>query len=75
VQPEIHADTGLVMATVSDPAMAAAVVRRLDDEGITAAELTLRLPSLDEVFLTLTGHRAEDDSAKDDAATTEGKAA
>ena len=25
------------------------------------AELNLRLPSLDEVFLTLTGHRAEDD--------------
>jgi oleandomycin transport system ATP-binding protein len=75
VQPEIHADTGLVVVTVSDPAMAAAVVRRLDDEAITAAELTLRLPSLDEVFLTLTGHRAEDDCAKDDAATTEGKAA
>jgi oleandomycin transport system ATP-binding protein len=51
--------------------MAAAVVRRLDDEGITAAELTLRLPSLDEVFLTLTGHRAEDDAAD----TTNGRAA
>ncbi len=71
VQPEIHDETGLVMATVGDPAMAAAVVRRLDDDGITAAELTLRLPSLDEVFLTLTGHRAEDDAA----GTTEGRAA
>jgi oleandomycin transport system ATP-binding protein len=60
-RPDVNHDTGLVMAAVSDPAMAAAVVRRLDDEGITAAELTLRLPSLDEVFLTLTGHRAEDD--------------
>jgi hypothetical protein len=27
------------------------------------------------VFLTLTGHRAEEDCVKDDAATTEGKAA
>jgi len=71
VRPDVHADTGLVMASVSDPAMAAAVVRRLDDEGITAAELTLRLPSLDEVFLTLTGHRAEDDAAD----TTNGRAA
>ena len=63
LRPDVNHDTGLVMAPVSDPAMAAAVVRRLDDEGITAAELTLRLPSLDEVFLTLTGHRAEDGSS------------
>jgi oleandomycin transport system ATP-binding protein len=41
--------------------MLAAVVRRLDDENIAAAELGLRLPSLDEVFLTLTGHPAQDE--------------
>ncbi len=58
--PEVRTDTGLVTVAVTDPAMAAAVVRRLDDAGIVAAELTLRLPSLDEVFLTLTGHPAED---------------
>jgi oleandomycin transport system ATP-binding protein len=76
LQPDVHNETGLVMVTVGDPAMAAAVVRRLDDEGITAAELTLRLPSLDEVFLTLTGHRAEDELADSDAAgTTDGRAA
>ncbi len=40
--------------------MLPAVVRRLDEAGIVAAELALRLPSLDEVFLTLTGHHAED---------------
>jgi oleandomycin transport system ATP-binding protein len=68
VDPDVRTDTGLVMAAVSDPAMAAAVVRRLDDEGITAAELTLRLPSLDEVFLTLTGHLAEDGDQNDGAA-------
>jgi oleandomycin transport system ATP-binding protein len=54
-------------AAVSDPAVPAAVLRRLDDAGITAAELALRLPSLDEVFLSLTGHKAEDPGA--DAAT------
>jgi oleandomycin transport system ATP-binding protein len=31
------------------------VVRRLADAGITATELSLHLPSLDEVFFTLTG--------------------
>jgi oleandomycin transport system ATP-binding protein len=71
VHPDVNADTGLVLATVSDPGMAAAVVRRLDDEGITAAELTLRLPSLDEVFLTLTARRAREDAP----GTTDGRAA
>jgi oleandomycin transport system ATP-binding protein len=60
VRPEV-AENGLVTVAVSDPAMVPAVVRRLDDAGIVAAELNLRLPSLDEVFLTLTGHRAEDE--------------
>jgi oleandomycin transport system ATP-binding protein len=60
MRPDVRGDTGLVIAAISDPAMAPAVVRRLDDAGIVAAELSLRLPSLDEVFLTLTGHRAED---------------
>ena len=36
------------------------VVRRLDEEGIAVTELSLRLPSLDEVFLALTGHAAEE---------------
>jgi oleandomycin transport system ATP-binding protein len=59
-QPGVGADTGLVTVAISDPAMVPAVVRRLDDAGIVAAELSLHLPSLDEVFLTLTGHRADD---------------
>ena len=49
-----------VTAAVSDPALVPAVVRRLDDEGVVLDELTLRGASLDEVFLTLTGHRAEE---------------
>ncbi|MDI1462522.1 ATP-binding cassette domain-containing protein [Catellatospora sp. KI3] len=32
------------------------VVRRLDAAGVAVVELSLRLPSLDEVFFTLTGH-------------------
>jgi oleandomycin transport system ATP-binding protein len=40
----------------SDRAMTA-VVRRLDEAGIAVTELSLRLPSLDEVFFSLTGTR------------------
>ena len=72
-RPDISADTGLVTAPISDPALLPAVVRLLDDLGIVAAELALRLPSLDEVFLTLTGHRAED--ADPQPATRNGRAA
>ena len=46
--------------SVTDPALMPAVVRRLDDAGIRVAELALRGASLDEVFLSLTGHRAEE---------------
>jgi len=37
----------------------AEVVRRIDGAGIEVAELSLHRPSLDDVFLTLTGRRAE----------------
>ena len=50
---------GLVTAQVTDPAVLPAVVRRLDDAGVRIAELTLRTSTLDEVFLALTGHRAQ----------------
>lgn len=36
-------------------------VRALDAQGIGVADIGLRRPTLDDVFLTLTGHGAEDD--------------
>ncbi|OLF18061.1 ATP-binding cassette domain-containing protein [Actinophytocola xanthii] len=47
----------VVTATVADPAVLPAVVRRLDDANVLVAELALRDVSLDEVFLALTGQR------------------
>jgi oleandomycin transport system ATP-binding protein len=73
IRPDISADNGLVTVAITDPAMLPAIVRLLDDLGIVAAELALRLPSLDEVFLTLTGHPAENSSAA--SAARDGRAA
>ena len=54
-------EMGAVSAPVADKALLPRVVRELDDRGIELAEFTLRKPSLDEVFFTLTGHQADDD--------------
>lgn len=55
----------LVTAPVADPAVLPAVVRRLDDAGVLVTELTLRNASLNEVFMSLTGHPAEDADEND----------
>ena len=49
-----------VIAQVPTAAILPGIVRELDESGIELAEFSLRKSSLDEVFLTLTGHRAED---------------
>jgi oleandomycin transport system ATP-binding protein len=54
---------GQATVNVKDLTVVPAIVRRLDDLGVVAAELSLRKSSLDEVFLALTGHRAEDEPA------------
>jgi oleandomycin transport system ATP-binding protein len=54
-------DQTLVTAAVASPEVLPMVVRRLDEAGVLAGELTLRGSSLDEVFLALTGHAAEDE--------------
>jgi len=69
--PATEARSGEVTAPVQDAQVLPAVVRRLDDAGIAIAELSLRLPSLDEVFLTLTGHRAEPDADTGEDAGTD----
>ena len=58
-EPEVRGSTVTVPVTGGD--VMPAVVRRLDDAGIAVAELTLRGSTLDEVFLSLTGHRTEDE--------------
>jgi oleandomycin transport system ATP-binding protein len=56
---------GLVhMPIAEDGGLIAEAVRRLDDAGVGIADLSVRQPSLDDVFLKLTGRRAEDETAE-----------
>ncbi len=53
----------VVEVTVDDgPRAAMAGLRALDQQGIVPLSFTLREPSLDDVFLALTGRRAEDEN-------------
>jgi lipooligosaccharide transport system ATP-binding protein len=58
-----NAETGMAAAPVGDSALVRHVFRELDDRGIELAEFALRRPSMDEVFLTLTGRRASDEDS------------
>jgi daunorubicin resistance ABC transporter ATP-binding subunit len=46
--------------------LATTVVRALDEAGITVDDVQVHQPSLDDVFFTLTGHRADPDPAEPD---------
>jgi ABC-2 type transport system ATP-binding protein len=60
-EPEIKSADGRVSALVTHRVAALTdVARQLQDEGVDVEDIALRRPTLDEVFLRLTGHRAED---------------
>jgi ABC-2 type transport system ATP-binding protein len=52
--------TVLEMTVNDGPRIAAEALRRVDAAGLGLTGLTLREPSLDDVFLDLTGHKAEE---------------
>ena len=56
----LEADPAALTATCSEPERAADAVAALARSGVGVASFTLGQPSLDEVFLALTGHTAED---------------
>jgi ABC-2 type transport system ATP-binding protein len=61
--PHADLETGVVSVGVGSRGSDALVeaVRGLDAEGVVTRGLALRRPSLDDVFLALTGHAAEED--------------
>jgi oleandomycin transport system ATP-binding protein len=65
-----HFDGEYVMGTIADPSQLGTIARRFDDEAIQLDELALRRASLDEVFLALTGHVAEEDASIEEDSDT-----
>ena len=60
--PEQEGDK-LRLSTAQAPKVLTQVLRSLDANGMTALGITVRDPSLDDVFLSLTGRHAEDKDA------------
>jgi ABC-2 type transport system ATP-binding protein len=60
------AEDGLVRVPLRDRrGVIAHAVRRLDEAGVGIEDIALRSPTLDDVFLTLTGHAAETEEAEE----------
>jgi oleandomycin transport system ATP-binding protein len=57
--PTVSAEAGQVAVGVEGGKALPDIIRALDDRSIELAEFALRRASLDEVFLALTGHRAD----------------
>ena len=62
-EPHIDKETGVINVGVGSRGSEALIeaVRGLDGAGVQTQGLALRRPSLDDVFLALTGHAAEED--------------
>ncbi len=65
-EPHVDKETGVINIGVGGRGSDALIdaVRGLDSAGVQTHGLALRRPSLDDVFLALTGHAAEDEDQK-----------
>ena len=63
----LEADPAALSAPGADPGKAAVAVAELTRSGVRVADFSLGQPSLDEVFLALTGHPAEEGPPDDGA--------
>jgi ABC-2 type transport system ATP-binding protein len=59
-QPRVDTADGEIRVAVADPAASGEAIRRLDARGLPIAAIELQRPSLDDVFLALTGRPAGD---------------
>ena len=63
--PAIAVEAGEVSVQVEGGRSLPDIIRAFDDRSIELAEFALRRASLDEVFLALTGHRAEEETSQE----------
>jgi ABC-2 type transport system ATP-binding protein len=69
VPVHLESDPAALSVRVSDPERVAHALAELSRSGVAVTDFALGQPSLDEVFLALTGHPAEDeDATEEDAA-------
>ena len=62
----VHNDGQRVTVRIDDRSVIGQAFRQLDEAGIAVDDLSLRRPSLDEVFLAVTGHTADVDDLEDE---------
>jgi ABC-2 type transport system ATP-binding protein len=67
----LEPDPSALSAPCADANRASEAVAELSRSGIGIANFAVGQPTLDEVFLALTGHTAEDQTSEDDPAITE----
>ena len=68
VEVYLESDPAGLSARVSDAELVAQALTDLTRSGVSVTDFSLGQPSLDEVFLALTGHPAEEEAAMEDAA-------
>jgi ABC-2 type transport system ATP-binding protein len=64
----LQPDPAALSVPVADAARASAAIGELSEAGVALAHFSLGQPSLDEVFLALTGHTAEESAGEEAAA-------
>ncbi len=73
-EPKIEPHTRRITVPVSGGAkLLAEVIRELDTRGVEIDDIALRRPTLDDVFLSLTGHAAEEPAADSQETKEDGK--
>jgi ABC-2 type transport system ATP-binding protein len=72
---QLEADPAALSAPCADAGRAAEAIGQLSGAGVGIADFSVGQPTLDEVFLALTGHTAEDQRSDEEIAVEEEQAA